>query len=78
MGTIMNLVTPVLDKVLCMGTMTDLLGKFLVMKNDFAISMIRRSWIINDCPFVHLSICLFDELFVEYWSDPVYSQMYTG
>ena len=30
------------------------------------------------CPFVHLSIILFDELFVEYWSDPVYSQMYTG
>ena len=78
MGTIMNLVTPVLDELLYMGTMIELLGKFLVMKNDFAISMIRRSWIINDCPFVHLSICLPNELFVEYWSDPVYSQMYTG
>ena len=43
MGTIMNLVTPVLDKPLCMGTMIELSGKFLVMKNDFAISIIRRS-----------------------------------
>ena len=43
MGTIMNLVIPVLDKHLYMSAMIELLGKFLVMKNDFAISMIRRS-----------------------------------
>ena len=46
MGTIMNLVTPVLDKLLYMGTMRELLGKLLVVKNDFAIiamSKIRGS-----------------------------------
>ena len=69
MGTIMNLATPALDKLLYMGTMIELVGWFLVMQTNFAIDC---------CPFVHLSICLFDEMFVEYWSDPVYSQMYTG
>ena len=78
MGTIMKLVTPVIYKLLCMGTIIEVLSKFLVLKNGFAFSMIRRSRIIKVCPFVHLSICLPDELFVEYWSDPVYSQMYTG
>ena len=37
MGTIMNLVTPVLDKLLYMGTMLELLRNFLVVKSNFAI-----------------------------------------
>ena len=46
MGTIMNLVTPALDKLLYMGTIIELLGKLLVVKKDFAIiamSKIRGS-----------------------------------
>ena len=47
MGTIMNLVTPVLDKLLYISTKIEL---FLVKQNNLA----------NDrCPLVHLSICLF-------------------
>ena len=42
MGTIMNLITPVLDKLLYMGTMTELFGKFLVMKKDFAINAMSK------------------------------------
>ena len=40
MGTIMNLFTPVLDKLLYMGTTIELLGSFLVMQNNFAIDAI--------------------------------------
>ena len=40
MGTIMNLVTPELDKLLYMGTMVELLGQFHVMQNNFAIDAI--------------------------------------
>ena len=42
MGTIMNLVTPVLDKLLYLGTTIELLGNFLVMKKEFAINVMSK------------------------------------
>ena len=43
MGTIMNLVTPVLDKLLYMGTMIELLGYFLVLQNNLGINAMSNN-----------------------------------
>ena len=70
MGTIMNLLTPVLHKLLYVSTMIELFGYYLVTQNTCSINAvtssacsykflresIRRKWVIND--FVWLFGCL--------------------